>query len=76
MKLNFLEARKVLALGLMIQTIFTILFYLSAFHYIKSIAQQLMERLMFSWSLPFSTGLFLGGSYNIIQLSNAEKCQF
>jgi hypothetical protein len=26
-----------------------------------------MERLMFSWILPFSTGLFLGGSYKIIQ---------
>jgi hypothetical protein len=66
-KLKFLEPSKILALGLIIQTIFTILFYLSAFHYIKSIPQQLMERLMFSWILPFSTGLFLGGSYKIIQ---------
>jgi len=66
-KLKFLEPRKILALGLIIQTIFTILFYLSAFHYIKSIPQQLMERLMFSWILPFSTGLFLGSSYKIIQ---------
>ena len=67
MKLKFLEPSKILALGLIIQTIFTILFYLSAFHYIKSIPQQLMERLMFSWILPFSTGLFLGSSYKIIQ---------
>ena len=67
-KLKFLEARKILALGLIIQTIFTIFFYLSAFHYIKSIPQQLMDRLIFSWMLPFSTGLFWGGSYNRIQL--------
>jgi len=66
-KLKFLEPIKFLVLGLIIQTIFTKLFYLSAFHYIKSIPQQLMERLMFSWILPFSTGLFLGGSYKIIQ---------
>jgi len=66
-KLKFLEPRKILALGLIIQTIFTIFFYLSAFHYIKSIPQQLMERLMFSWIFPFSTGLFLGGSYKRIQ---------
>src|SRR4028118_1829441 len=66
-KLKFLEPSKILALGLIIQTLFTILFYLSAFHYIKSIPQQLMERLMFIWILPFSTGLFLGGSYKIIQ---------
>src|SRR6476661_2751779 len=66
-KLKFLEPRKFLALGLIIQTIFTIFFYLSAFHYIKSIPQHLMERLIFSWILPFSTGLFLGGSYNRIQ---------
>lgn len=75
-KLKFLEARKLLALGLIIQTIITIFFYLSAFQYIKSIPQHLMERLIFSGILPFLTGLFLGGSYNIIQLLNAEKCQF
>jgi membrane-bound acyltransferase YfiQ involved in biofilm formation len=28
----------------------------------------LMDRLIFSWMLPFSTGLFWGGSYNRIQL--------
>jgi len=66
-KVKFLEPSKILALGLIIPTIFTKLFYLSAFHYIKSIPQQLMERLMFSWILPFSTNLFLGGSYKIIQ---------
>ena len=27
----------------------------------------MIERLIFSWILPFSTGLFLGGSYNKIQ---------
>ncbi|MEG4229811.1 hypothetical protein QUA44_27815 [Microcoleus sp. N9_A2] len=74
-KLRFLEPRKVLALGLTIPTIFTIFFYLTAFQYI-SIPLPLMERWIFSWILPFLTGLFLGGSYNIIQLSNAEKCQF
>ncbi|MEG3988177.1 acyltransferase [Microcoleus sp. S28C3] len=65
-KLKFLEARKVLALGLTIQTIFTIFFYLTAFKYI-SIPLPLMERWIFSWILPFSTGLFLGGSYDKIQ---------
>jgi len=66
-KLRFLEPRKVLALGLTIQTIFTIFFYLTAFQYI-SIPLPLMERWIFSWILPFSTGLFWGGSYNRIQL--------
>jgi len=66
-KLKFLEARKLLALALIIQTIFTIFFYLSAFQYINSIPQHLMERLMFSGILPFSNSLFLGSSYKIIQ---------
>ncbi|MEG3897745.1 MULTISPECIES: acyltransferase [unclassified Microcoleus] len=65
-KLRFLEPRKVLALGLIIQTIFTIFFYLTALKYI-SIPLPLMERWIFSWILPFSTGLFLGGSYDRIQ---------
>ncbi|MEG4964426.1 MULTISPECIES: acyltransferase [unclassified Microcoleus] len=65
-KLRFLEPRKVLALGLTIQTIFTIFFYLTALKYI-SIPLPLMERWIFSWILPFSTGLFLGGSYDRIQ---------
>ena len=65
-KLNFLEPRKILGLGLIIQTIFTILFYLTALKYI-SIPLPLMERWIFSWILPFSTGLFLGSSYNRIQ---------
>ena len=65
-KLNFLEPGKVLGLGLIIQTIFTILFYLTALKYI-SIPLPLMERWIFSWILPFSTGLFLGSSYNKIQ---------
>ncbi|MEG4249209.1 acyltransferase [Microcoleus sp. AT3-A2] len=65
-KLIFLEARKVLALGITIQTIFTIFFYLTAFQYI-SVPLPLMERWIFSWILPFSTGLFLGGSYDRIQ---------
>ncbi|MFS8118084.1 MAG: acyltransferase [Microcoleus sp.] len=65
-KLNFLDPRKVLGLGLIIQTIFTILFYSTALKYI-SIPLPLMERWIFSWILPFSTGLFLGSSYNRIQ---------
>lgn len=65
-KLKFLEPRKVWALGLTIQTIFTILFYLTALKYI-SIPLPLMERWIFSWILPFSTGLFLGRSYDRIQ---------
>ncbi|MBD1830091.1 acyltransferase [Microcoleus vaginatus GB1-A2] len=65
-KLNFLEARKVWVLGLIIQTIFTIFFYLTAIKFI-SIPLPLMERWIFSWILPFSTGLFLGGKYNRIQ---------
>ena len=65
-KLKFLEPRKILGLGLIIQTIFTILFYLTALKHI-SIPLPLMERWIFSWILPFSTGLFLGSSYNRIQ---------
>jgi len=65
-KLRVLEARKVLVLGLTIQTIFTIFFYLSAFKYI-SIPLPLMQRWIFSWIWPFSTGLFLGASYDKIQ---------
>jgi fucose 4-O-acetylase-like acetyltransferase len=65
-KIRVLERRKVLALGLTIQIIFTILFYLTALKYI-SIPLPLMERWIFSWMLPFSTGLFLGGSYDRIQ---------
>ncbi|WP_333130972.1 acyltransferase [Microcoleus sp. Pol11C3] len=65
-KLRVLEARKVLVLGLTIQTIFSIFFYLTALKYI-SIPLPLMERWIFSWILPFSTGLFLGSSYDRIQ---------
>ncbi|NQE37332.1 acyltransferase [Microcoleus asticus] len=65
-KLRVLEPRKVLVLGLILQTIFTIFFYLTALKYI-SIPLPLMERWIFSWILPFSTGLFLGGEYNRIQ---------
>lgn len=65
-KLRFLEPRKVWALGLTIQTIFTILFYLTALKQI-SIPIHLMERWIFTWILPFATGLFLGSSYNRIQ---------
>ena len=65
-KLKVSEPRKVLGLCLIIQTIFTILFYSTALKYI-SIPIPLMERCMFSWIFPFSTGLFLGSSYNRIQ---------
>ncbi|WP_293329928.1 acyltransferase [Microcoleus sp. CAWBG58] len=65
-KSRFLEPIKVLGLGLTIQTIFTIFFYLSAFKYI-SIPLPLMERWIFSWILPFSIGLFLGAVYDKIQ---------
>ncbi len=65
-KLKFLEPQKILGLGLTIQAIFTILFYLTALKHI-SIPLPLMERWIFSWILPFSTGLFLGSSYNKIQ---------
>ncbi|MGB8690976.1 MAG: acyltransferase [Microcoleus sp.] len=65
-KFNFLATRKILALGLTIQIIYTILFYLTALKYI-SIPLPLMERWIFSWILPFSTGLILGGSYDRIQ---------
>ena len=65
-KLRVLEPRKVLTLGLTIQTIFTIFFYLTALKYI-SIPLPLMERWIFSWILPFSTGLFLGAVYDKIQ---------
>ncbi|MEG4090335.1 acyltransferase [Microcoleus sp. Pol12B4] len=71
-KLRFLEPRKVLALGFTIQTIFTIFFYLTAFQYI-SIPLPLMERWIFSWILPFSTGLFFGGSYDQIQPVRERK---
>ncbi len=65
-KLRVLEPRKVLALGVTIQTIFTIFFYLTVFKYI-SIPLPLMERWIFSWILPFSTGLFLGAARDRIQ---------
>ncbi|WP_293148060.1 MULTISPECIES: acyltransferase [unclassified Microcoleus] len=65
-KLRVLEPRKILALGLTIQTIFTVFFYLTALKYI-SIPLPLMERWIFSWILPFSTGLFLGAVYDKIQ---------
>ncbi|MBE9095195.1 acyltransferase [Tychonema sp. LEGE 07203] len=65
-KLRVLEPRKILLLGLTIQTIFTIFFYLAVFKYI-SIPLPLMERWIFSWILPFSTGLFLGATYDKIQ---------
>lgn len=65
-KSRFLEPIKVLGLGLTVQTIFTILFYLSALKYI-SIPLPLMERWIFSWILPFSIGLFLGAVYDKIQ---------
>jgi membrane-bound acyltransferase YfiQ involved in biofilm formation len=65
-KLKFLEPRKVWVLGLIIQTIFTIFFYLTALKYI-SIPLPLIERWIFSWILPFSTGLFLGALYDKIQ---------
>jgi probable poly-beta-1,6-N-acetyl-D-glucosamine export protein len=67
-KLQFLEPRKVLALGLTIQTIFTIFFYLTALKYI-SIPLPLMERWIFIWILPFSTGLFLGAAYDTIRFT-------
>lgn len=65
-KLRVLEPRKILILGITIQTIFTIFFYLTVFKYI-SIPLPLMERWIFSWILPFSTGLFLGAAYDKIQ---------
>ena len=65
-KLKILEPRKVLGLALTVQTIFTILFYLTALKQI-SIPIPLMERWIFSWIFPFSTGLLLGSSYNRIQ---------
>jgi probable poly-beta-1,6-N-acetyl-D-glucosamine export protein len=65
-KLRLLESRKILALGLTIQIIYTILFYLTALKYI-SIPLPLMERWIFSWMLPFSSGLVLGRSYDRIQ---------
>ncbi|MEG4012163.1 MULTISPECIES: acyltransferase family protein [unclassified Microcoleus] len=66
MKLRVLEPRKVLILGLTIQTIFTMFFYLAVFKYI-SIPLPLMERWIFSWILPFSAGLFLGATYDKIK---------
>ncbi len=65
-KIKILEPRKILALGLIIQTIFTIVFYLKVFKYI-SIPIPLVERWIFSWILPFSIGLFLGATYDKIQ---------
>jgi probable poly-beta-1,6-N-acetyl-D-glucosamine export protein len=65
-KLKFLEPRKILSLAFTIQIIFTILFYLTTIKYI-SIPPSLMERWIFSWILPFSTGLVLGQSYDRIQ---------
>nr|WP_255513018.1 MULTISPECIES: acyltransferase family protein [unclassified Tychonema] len=64
--LKILEPRKVLILGLTIQTIFTIFFYLAVFKYI-SIPLPLMERWIFSWIWPFSAGLFLGSTYDKIK---------
>ena len=65
-KLSFLETRKIFALGLIIQIIYTILFYLTALKYI-SIPLPLMERWILSWIWPFSTGLILGCSSDRIQ---------
>lgn len=65
-KLNLLESRKILALGLTIQIIYTIIFYLTALKYI-SIPLPLMERWILSWILPFSIGLVLGRFYDSIQ---------
>jgi probable poly-beta-1,6-N-acetyl-D-glucosamine export protein len=65
-KFNFLESKKILVLGCTFQMIFTILFYLTAFKQI-SIPLPLMERWIFSWMLPFSTGLVLGHYYDNIQ---------
>lgn len=65
-KSRLLETRKILALGVTIQVIYTILFYLTALKYI-SIPLPLMERWIFSWILPFSIGLILGASYDKIQ---------
>ena len=66
-KLRFLEPRKVLALGFTIQIVFTIVFYLAAFKYLPSLPIPLIERWIFSWILPFSTGLVLGSCYDNIQ---------
>lgn len=66
-KLRFLERRKILALGFTIQIGFTIVFYLAALKYLPSIPIPLMERWIFSWILPFSTGLVLGNYYDNIQ---------
>ncbi|MEG4282350.1 acyltransferase [Microcoleus sp. A006_D1] len=65
-KLRVLEPRKVLALGVTIQTIFTIFFYLTVFKHI-SIPLPLIERWIFSWILPFSAGLYLGAARHRIQ---------
>ena len=65
-KSRVFDPRKILILGVTIQTIFTILFYLTVFKYI-SIPLPLMERWIFSWILPFSTGLFLGAARDRIQ---------
>ncbi|MEG4507556.1 acyltransferase [Microcoleus sp. F6_B4] len=66
-KLRFLEPRKVLALGFTIQIVFTIVFYLVALKYLPSIPIPLIERWIFSWILPFSTGLVLGSCYDNLQ---------
>jgi probable poly-beta-1,6-N-acetyl-D-glucosamine export protein len=65
-KFRLLETRKIWAFGFTVQMIFTIIFYLAAFQYI-SIPLPLMERWIFSWILPFSTGLVLGLYYDRIQ---------
>lgn len=66
-KFNFLESRKILALALTIQIAFTLLFYSVALKYIPAIPLPLMERWIFSWILPFSTGLVLGNYYDKTQ---------
>ena len=66
-KLRFLEPIKIWALGFTIQIAFTLVFYLAALKYIPSIPIPLMERWIFSWILPFSTGLVLGSYYDNIQ---------
>ena len=66
-KLRFLEPIKILALGFIIQIAFTTVFYLAALKYLPSIPIPLMERWIFSWILPFSTGLVLGSYYDNIQ---------
>lgn len=64
-KFKLLETRKFLVLAFTIQIIVTLLFYLTLFKYI-AIPLPLMERWIFSWILPFSTGLVLGRYYDKI----------